>query len=210
MELNNKFIAIEGTIGVGKTTLARMLSKKLDAQLILEAADYNPFMHEFYSDIPRHAFQTQVYFLISRYKQLNALHQIDLFHPTTITDYMFDKDRIFASITLSEHEYDLYQHLYPIFENQVSRPDAVVYLKASAKALMSRIKRRNRNYESNLQYEYLEEIAVAYDAYFADYSASPLLVINTEEFNPAQDDNALSAVINELKRLEPGTTYFSA
>jgi len=202
------YIAIDGPIGVGKTSLARAVAKKLSARLILEAALENPFLKLFYEDMEEHAFQTQIFFLVSRFKQQQEILQSELFEQTTVTDYIFQKDDIFAHITLSPDEYRLYSRLQEILSTRVPRPDMAIYLQADVDALMQRIRSRKIPYENKMSREYLAKVSEAYERFFFEYDASPLLVVNTNEVNLAKDEADIDDLIEQLMRLESGTQYY--
>src|SRR5512132_1731207 len=176
---DNRYIVVEGVIGAGKTSLARMLSERLSAKLVLEEVEENPFLQDFYQDRARFAFQTQMHFLFSRYQQQRNLNQMELFSERMVSDYLFQKDRIFASLNLSERELSLYERLVGWLELDVLKPDVVVYLQASPDTLMARISRRGRAFERDMDREYIRELNEAYNHFFFHYVDSPLLVVNT-------------------------------
>lgn len=176
-----EFIAIEGVIGAGKTTLASMLAKKHQARLVLEEFEENPFLERFYEDRQRFAFQTQLAFLASRFKQQQQLLSKDLFNPMIISDYIFEKDRIFARLNLDDDELGLYDSIFSIMTGVSAKPDLVIYLQSSVERLMSNIQIRGRDFERDLSEDYLRELSDAYNHYFYHYTQAPLLVINTTE-----------------------------
>jgi deoxyguanosine kinase len=178
-----RYIAIEGVIGAGKSSLAQMLSEKLDAKLMMEQFEENPFLEKFYNDRKRFAFQTQMFFLINRYKQQQQLKQQDLFSSITVSDYIFDKDKIFAYLNLSGEELKLYETIFPLLERDIPKPDLVIFLQAGTDRLMSNIKHRGRNFEKNLTRQYLSELSEAYNNFFFKYNNSPLLIVNTTEID---------------------------
>ena len=178
-----RYIAVEGIIGAGKTTLARMLARQMKARLVLEEFEENPFLPDFYKDADRWAFHTQLAFLASRFKQQKPLLSRDLFHQRTISDYTFDKDRIFAHITLTGDELVLYESLYTLMEPTTATPDLVVYLRSSVDRLMKNITLRDRDYERNMQREYIADLTQAYDHYFNNYTRGPLLIVNSTELD---------------------------
>lgn len=195
-----RYIAVEGVIGAGKTTLARMLARQMKARLVLEEFEENPFLPDFYKDADRWAFHTQLAFLASRFKQQKPLLSRDLFHQRTISDYTFDKDRIFAHITLTGDELVLYESLYTLMEPTTATPDLVVYLRSSTDRLMQNIASRDREYERNMQRDYIAELTGAYDHYFNNYSRGPLLIINSTELdfvNKRKDFEELMSMIAE-------------
>src|SRR5438093_12250618 len=162
----NRYIVVEGVIGVGKTSLARLLSERLKSRLVLEEVEENPFLKDFYQDRARYAFQTQMHFLFSRYQQQRGLRQRELFSERLVSDYLFQKDRIFASLNLSDRELALYERLVGWLELDVMRPDVVVYLQAQPDTLMNRITRRARPYERAMERAYIRELSQAYNRYF--------------------------------------------
>jgi deoxyadenosine/deoxycytidine kinase len=173
-----KYIAIEGVIGAGKTSLATMLSKKLKAKLILEKFETNPFLENFYKDPERYAFQTQLFFLLSRFQQQQDLMQYDLFNNYIISDYIFEKDKIFAYLNLQDDELKLYEKIISFIERNIPKPDLVIYIQSSLEQLVKNIKKRNRNFESNISEEYLKELIEAYNYFFFRYKNCPLLIVN--------------------------------
>ena len=205
-----RYIVIEGVIGVGKTTLARMLARRFDAQLVLEQFEENPFLARFYEDRPRWAFQTQLAFLASRFRQQKALLARDLFHQLTLADYSFDKDRIFAHLNLSGDELRLYESLFSLMEPNTPRPDLVVYLQSTPERLMHNIELRGRAYEANMDRAYIEELNEAYNYYFFRYVKSPLLIINAEKIDFVKHPAELDELMRQIATVEHhGTTYFN-
>lgn len=190
---NVRFIAIEGVIGSGKTSLAKLLADQFHAGTIAEKFEDNPFLEKFYSDPKKYAFHTQLYFLMSRYKQQREIAQIDLFNSRVISDYLFTKDRIFAEINLSEDEFRLYDKIYALIEHDVPRPDLAIYLQAAPELLFKRIKQRNRSFEREIEFEYIDELCNAYNTFFFHYNASPLLIVDIRGFDflGNSDDSAL-------------------
>jgi len=202
------YVAVEGVIGAGKTTLARMLAGRAQGRLVLEEFEDNPFLGTFYADRDRWAFQTQLAFLASRFKQQRALLNRDLFG-ATVADYTFDKDRIFAHVTLSGDELQLYETLYGLMETNAAVPDLVIYLRSSVERLLSNIDRRGRTYEAGMDPEYLRELAAAYDRYFFHYRKSPLLVVDTTQMDFVANEADFEEIIRQIKRVRGGTTYVS-
>ena len=201
--------AVEGVIGVGKTELCAILAQRFDSRLVLEEAEENPFLPKFYKNRAHYAFQTQLWFLVSRYKQLSeALLQQDLFHETTITDYLFAKDKIFASVNLDENEYALYATVASILEKEVPKLDFVVYLQASTDALLKRIERRGRPFEFNMDRHYIEQLNAAYNQYFFHYTASPLLIINTTNIDFVNNNDEREEVIEQIIDVKPGVHFY--
>ena len=197
-----KFIAIEGVIGVGKTSLAKVLANKFHAGVVLEEFEENPFLAKFYSDPAKYAFQTQIYFLMSRYRQQREIAQIDLFASRLITDYLFAKDRIFAEVNLHEDEFALYDKIYSILTKDIPNPDLVIYLQANPELLYRRIKERDRSYEREIEYEYIESLCESYNTFFFHYSASPLLIINMRGFDFLFNPKDVELVYNEIVNLK--------
>jgi deoxyadenosine/deoxycytidine kinase len=206
--LSHKYISIEGPIGVGKTSLAEILSKKLNARLVLEGLEENPFITQFYKDMPKHAFQTQLFFLLSRYRQQQDLLQSDLFQQGIVSDYIFAKDRLFANLTLDDNELKLYDQIHKILNSQVLKPDLVVYLQASNEVLLNRIARRGRKFESHITPEYLTELNQAYNYYFFHYQDSPLMVVNTNEIDFVHRDADLDDLVSHMGKITKGTLYY--
>lgn len=202
-------IAVEGPIGVGKTTLVQQLAKKLNARTVLEEIEANPFVREFYFDPKRTAFQTQMFFLLSRYQQQLDLKQEELFSRRTICDYIFDKDRIFAYLTLNTAELALYDRIYGLLNPRVPLPDLVVYLQARPQVLLDRIRSRNRDWERPITLEYLERVSTAYNDYFFRYDKTPLLVINTSEIDIVEREAHLDDVISAVRRMRKGVQHYN-
>jgi deoxyguanosine kinase len=198
-----RYIAIEGVIGAGKTTLAKMLSTRLNAKLVLERFEENPFLPKFYEDPEHYAFQTQIFFLLSRYKQQQELFQGDLFHNFLVSDYIFDKDKIFAYLTLQDDELKLYETLIGTIEKNIPTPDLVVYLQSSVDRLMSNIKMRGRSYEENMSDEYIKDLNEAYNYFFFRYKSAPLLIINSTEIdfvnNPEDFEDLMTQIVRKDK-----------
>ena len=178
-----RHIAIEGVIGVGKTTFAQMLSERLGARLVLERFEENPFLPKFYEDPEHYAFQTQIFFLLSRYKQQQDLFQADLFHDFLISDYIFEKDKIFAYLTLADEELKLYETLLGAIERNIPTPDLVVYLQCSVERLMDNIRHRARKMEENISEDYIRDLNEAYNYYFFRYRATPLLIVKATDID---------------------------
>ena len=196
---NLNYIAIEGPIGVGKTSLAKLLSKRLSAKLILEKFEENPFLSEFYNDPTRFAFQTQLFFLLQRYQQQQDIRQVDMFHNLLISDYMFIKDRLFASLNLDDKEMNLYDSIANMMERNVINPDLIIYLQADTASLMKNIDKRGRNFESNISYEYINELNEIYTEYFFRYNDTPLVIINTNNIDFVHNPDDLDQVIQYIK-----------
>lgn len=193
-----RYIVIEGVIGAGKTTLAQKLAARLKANLILEEFESNPFLEKFYEERNRYAFQTQMFFLINRYKQQQELNQEDLFSKYIVSDYMFDKDKIFAYMNLRGEELKLYESIFPLLERDLRKPDLVIFLQSSFDRLMFNIKKRSRRIESGLTRSYIAELSDAYNNFFFKYSNTPLLIVNTTDIdfvNRKEDFDELYAQI---------------
>ncbi len=178
-----RHIAIEGVIGAGKTTLAAMLSERLGARLVLEQFEENPFLPKFYEDQEHYAFQTQIFFLLSRFRQQQELFQADLFQNMLVTDYIFDKDKIFAYLTLQDDELKLYESVLSAIEKNIPTPDLVVYLQSSLERLMANIRKRGRKMEENMSEEYIRELNEAYNYFFFRYKNAPLLIVKATEID---------------------------
>lgn len=205
-----RYIAIEGVIGAGKTTLAGMLSEKLTADLILEQFEENPFLEKFYDDRKRFAFQTQMFFLINRYKQQQQLKQQDLFSSITVSDYIFDKDKIFAYLNLSAEEVKLYENIFPLLERDIPKPDLVIFLQCSIDRLMANIKLRGRKFEKNLTRQYLSELSEAYNNFFFKYNNTPLLIVNTSDIDFVNSESDFKELYNQIFREDRGfIEYFN-
>ncbi len=202
------YVAIEGVIGVGKTTLASLLAKKWSAHLKLEVVEENPFLAQFYADMRGYAFQTQLFFLLSRHKQQSELKQYDLFMERVVSDYLFAKDRIFANITLDDNELALYKRLADLLERDVPKPDIVVYLQASIDTLMERIRKRGREFERDMSRDYIETLNEAYNYFFFHYSDTPLIVVNTNDINFLENTADLEELAREIEEHDKGTAYY--
>ena len=180
---NLYYVAIEGPIGVGKTSLANLLAEKLAARKVLEDFEDNPFLADFYEEPERFAFQTQLFFLLQRYQQQQELRQVDIFHNLLITDYMFIKDRLFASLNLNEKEMNLYDTIANLLEKNVINPDMVIYLQADTDTLVKNINKMQRTFEVNISYEYIDGLNEVYNEYFFRYQDTPLVIINTNNID---------------------------
>ena len=206
---NLYYVAIEGTIGVGKTSLANLLSEKLTAKLVLEAFEDNPFLSDFYEDPERHAFQTQLWFLLQRYQQQQDLRQVDMFQNLVITDYMFVKDRLFASLNLNEKEMSLYDTVANMMERNVIHPDLVIFLQADTGTLMKNISKRGREIEKNISEDYIDALNQVYNEYFFRYQNTPLVIINTNNIDFVNNHKDLEEVINYIRQPVTGTKFFN-
>ena len=204
------YLAVEGPIGAGKTRLAERLAQKLEATTILEDAE-NPFLADFYADRPGAALQAQLFYLLNRHRQLTGKRQADLFLQTTICDYVFDKDKIFAYLNLDDNELFIYQRLFDLLARDVPPPDLVIYLQAPTELLMKRLRARPDEAEPGLPLpdeEYVREVNEAYQHFFFHYTATPLLVVETSEFDPESDDAALDELVKQIKGMGKGTRYY--
>lgn len=205
-----QYIIVEGVIGAGKTTLARMFAERFNGRLVLEEFEENPFLERFYEDPPRWAFQTQLAFLASRFKQQKRLQDRDLFQQVIVSDYAFDKDRIFAHLNVKGDELQLYETLYTLMEPSTPRPDLVIYLQSSPERLMDNIRRRGRSYEAKMDPEYIRALNDAYNYYFFRYYQSPLLIINAAEIDFVKNENELDELLRQVSTIKArGTTYFN-
>lgn len=203
-----RYIAIEGPIGVGKSSLAGLLARELGGRTLLEEVDENPFLPRFYGDIKKHAFQTQLFFLLSRYQQQKEMFQQELFNTSVISDYLFAKDRIFAYLNLDENELGLYEQVYRLLDTRISKPDLVIYLQASTEVLLDRIGIRNKDYEKNVRQEYLVKLNEAYNRYFFYYSDTPLLVVNTTEIDFVNNAQDLVNLVKEIRNMKGGAQHY--
>lgn len=199
-----KYIAVEGVLGSGKTSLARKLKEKLDAQLILEQYEANPFLEKFYNDRKRYAFQTQMFFLINRFKQQEELIQGNLFTEYIICDYIFDKDRVFAYLNLNGEELKLYENIFPALARNLRKPDLVVFLQSGVDRLMYNIKQRSRKVEKNLTRSYIEELSEAYTHFFFRYNKTPLLIVNSTELDFVNNDDDFDELFKQIFRKDRG------
>ena len=210
------YLAIEGPIGVGKTRLAERLAQKLEATTIIEHVD-NPFLADFYADRPGSALQAQLFYLLNRHRQLTGKRQADLFLQTTICDYVFDKDKIFAYLNLDDNELFIYQRLFDLLARDVPAPDLVIYLQAPTELLMKRLRARDKQKQDDdpdriplPDDDYVRELNEAYQHFFFHYTATPLLVVETSEFDPESDDAALDDLVRQIKGMGKGTRYYVA
>jgi deoxyguanosine kinase len=205
-----RYIAIEGVIGSGKSSLAQMLSTKLGSNLILEQFEENPFLEKFYNDRNRFAFQTQMFFLINRFKQQQQLNQQELFSKYIVSDYIFEKDKIFAYLNLSGEELKLYESIFPLLERDIPKPDLVIFLQSSLDRLMNNIRLRGRKFERNLTRAYLAELSEAYNNFFFKYNNTPLLIVNTSDIDFVNREEDFKELYDQIFREDRGfIEYFN-
>ncbi|MFZ1288647.1 MAG: deoxynucleoside kinase [Melioribacteraceae bacterium] len=203
-------MAIEGVIGAGKTALSKKLAEKLSAKLVLEEFENNPFLEKFYDDRKRYAFQTQMFFLINRFKQQEQFNQEDLFTEYLVSDYFFDKDQIFAYLNLSGEELKLYESVFPLLKRNLRQIDLVIFLQASVDRLIYNIKKRGRSVEKNLTRTYIRELSEAYNNFFFKYSSTPLLIVNTTDIDFVNKEDDFDELFNQIFRKDRGfIEYFN-
>lgn len=207
--LHVNHIAIEGGIGVGKTTLAKGLAEKLGASLLLEDIDDNPFLELFYQDPERHGLSVQLSFLFSRLKQWQSMMQQDLFHRMIISDYLFAKDRLFAMTNLSDEEFALYNQVAQAVAMDLPKPDLVIYLQSSPEVALHRVKKRNRSMERDISLDYLKQVNDTFDQFFFHYQETPLLVVQTDRINFAERPEALDMLIERIRHMGRGTEFWA-
>ena len=200
-------IAVEGPIGVGKTSFVDRLARKFDAYQVLEGIE-NPFLQQFYEDKQGAAFQAQLFFLLSRYRQLQELGQRDLFQQITLLDYIFPKDKIFAYLNLDDSELLIYDKLYAMLDEQVPKPDLAIFLQAETKTLVERIRGRNRDYEREISEAYINEVNKAYNYFFFHYTQTPLLVIDTTAIDFVKHEQHLDELVEQINKMEHGVQYY--
>jgi len=208
-EAAHQYIVVEGPIGVGKTSLARRLCVSLGAQPVLEQAASNPFLERFYRNPRAGALPTQLHFLLQRAQQLAALKQSDLFAPVRVADYLIDKDRLFAKVTLDDAEYALYEQLYARLDIQAPKPDLVVYLQAPVDVLLERIAKRGVDFEQYIEREYLERLNEAYARFFHEYAGAPLLIVNAASIDPIANQRDYDELLAAIKRMQRGRLYYN-
>ncbi len=204
-----KYIAVEGVIGVGKTTFSRMLAERLEAELLNEEVFENPFLVDFYKNRKRFAFSCQLYFLISRFQQQQQLMVRDLFAQRIVADYLFSKDSIFASINLSDRELLLYNKIAPVLSRDIPHPDLVIYLQASTSILMQRVRKRNFSFEKSIDFDYVDMLNRAYDYYFFNYSETPLLVVKTDDIDFVNNPEHFDDLIEQIGKPITGKKYYA-
>ncbi|MBI3782331.1 MAG: deoxynucleoside kinase [Deltaproteobacteria bacterium] len=203
-----RYIVVEGPIGVGKTSLARLLGEEFNARAVLEQVEENPFLKKFYDEPGTYAFQAQLFFLLSRYRQQRELAQQDLFAQGTVADYLFAKDQIFAQVNLDGDELALYRQLFRLLDSRLPKPDLVVYLQARSDVLLERLRKRDREYERRISPEYVERIAEAYRDFFFYYEETPLLVVNVSEVDFVASSDQLTDLIREIQSMGQGVQHY--
>ncbi len=203
------YIVVEGPIGVGKTTLAKRLAKTFNTELMLELATDNPFLPRFYSDPKSVALPTQLYFLFQRAKQIESLRQTDMFKPVQVSDFLMEKDKLFASVTLDEDELFLYNEVYDKLTLDAPEPDLVIYLQAPLDVLMQRIIERGLDYERPINRNYVKKISDAYIEFFYYYTSSPLLIVNTDDFDLSNSNKDFELLLEQIQNISPGKHYFN-
>jgi deoxyguanosine kinase len=207
--MKHRYIVVEGPIGCGKTSLAKLIAGRYNAELVLEDSAANPFLAQFYRDMRRHALATQIFFLFQRIDQLARLRQPELFGTRTVADFMLAKDPLFAQLTLDDDEYNLYTQLYNHLKPQAPAPDLVIYLQAPVESLLMRVQRRGNPMEKNISEEYLIRLAEAYTRYFYEYRDGPLLIINSERLNFVEDPEDLELLMARIEGMKGGREYFN-
>ena len=203
-----KYITIEGVIGAGKTSLAKKIKERLDAKLIVEQFDTNPFLEKFYSDRKRYAFQTQMFFLVNRFKQQEQLNQEELFTDYIVSDYLFEKDRIFAYLNLNSEELKLYESIYPLLARTLRKPDLVIFLQSGTDRLMYNIKKRNRKIERAISRNYIGELSEAYNHFFFRYNSTPLLIVNATDIDFVNSNEDFKELFKQIFREDRGVKEY--
>jgi len=204
-----QYLAIEGVIGAGKTSLARMIASRFSGKLVLEPSDENPFLKDFYSNPEKTAFPTQLFFLLSRYRQQQEIPQGDLFHDLIVADYLFAKDRIFASINLQDREFAIYAKVASMLQQDIPRPDLVIYLQSNTERLMANIRKRNRSFERPITKDYLRILNEAYNQFFINYRETPLLIINSTEIDFVNNSGDFEELVRRISQPIAGTEFYS-
>ncbi|XXF76405.1 deoxynucleoside kinase [Myxococcaceae bacterium GXIMD 01537] len=206
--MEHRYIVVEGPIGVGKTSLSNILSERFNARRVLEVVEENPFLANFYADRQKWAFQTQVFFLLSRFRQQQELFQQELFSSMTVSDYLFAKDRIFANLNLDGPELGLYDRVFDALGPRVTKPDLVIYLQARLDVLLHRIKKRGREFERKFDSAYLESLVHSYNDFFFHYNETPLLVVNTSDIDFVHSEADRENLLNAIRKARAGTQHY--
>jgi deoxyadenosine/deoxycytidine kinase len=208
-KFKHRYIVVEGPIGAGKTSLARLLVERSGADLLLEDPQSNPFLERFYQDPRRWALATQLFFLFQRVNQLSGLKQLDLFERTTVADFLFDKDPMFARLNLTDDEFALYQHIYGHLAPQAAVPDLVIYLQAPVETLMARVRRRAASYERGISEDYLARLTQAYGRFFHEYNAAPLLILNSKNLNFVDRPGDFDLLLRRISEMRGPREFFN-
>ena len=204
-----RFIAVEGSIGAGKTSLVNLLGEQYGARVILEDNDTNPFIAKFYEDQEAYSFQTQIFFLLNRFNQYQELAQRDLFNSVVVIDYLFQRDKVFAQLNLEDHEYRLYEQIFNLIGPKAPKPDLVIFLQANTEVLLKRVSKRGRDYEAFMDPDYLDSVNKAFNNFFFYYSETPLLVINTNEIDFVEKKCDLDELIKKVNSHKIGREYYN-
>jgi deoxyadenosine/deoxycytidine kinase len=204
-----RYVVVEGPIGVGKTSLARRLADHIGAATMLEKPDENPFLAKFYQDPSRYALATQLFFLFQRGNEVRDLAQMDLFRKTTVTDYLFDKDTLFARLNLNDEEFSLYQQIYQTLQLQAPVPDLVIYLQAAPETLVERVRLRAQPYESGISDRYLMRLSQSYSDFFYHYDAAPVLIVNNDSLNFVDTDEDFGLLLKRIEEMRGPREFFS-
>jgi len=205
---NLHYIVVEGPLGVGKTSLTQLLAERLKGETLLEDVEGHPFLAKFYRNPRKYAFQTQVFFLLRRYQQTAEIHQLDLFKKVVVSDYLFEKDRIFARINLDDQEFWLYEQVFQLLNRTAVVPDLVIFLQAKTDVLLERIRKRGRKFEKGVSPDYIESINQAFNTFFFHYQESPLLVIDASEIDFVHVPEDLDNLVEQIWKMEGGTQYY--